>query len=82
MESEFPPSSLLLSSSGTDAYCRFGTAAVVKGLKEAGEDDSIGAVVLRIDSGGGGVSVPAYRWQCAVLMYEYRLSSRIPSGLR
>lgn len=33
----------------------FGTAAVVKGLKEAGEDDSIGAVVLRIDSGGGGV---------------------------
>ncbi|KAK4055373.1 hypothetical protein OIO90_003211 [Microbotryomycetes sp. JL221] len=33
----------------------FGTAAVVKGLKEAAEDDSIGAVVLRIDSGGGGV---------------------------
>ncbi|SCV69177.1 BQ2448_2197 [Microbotryum intermedium] len=33
----------------------FGTAAVVRGLKEAGEDDSIGAVVLRIDSGGGGV---------------------------
>ncbi|KAK4048134.1 hypothetical protein OIV83_005004 [Microbotryomycetes sp. JL201] len=33
----------------------FGTAAVVKGLKEAGEDDTIGAVVLRIDSGGGGV---------------------------
>ncbi|KAK4701120.1 protease IV, partial [Phenoliferia sp. Uapishka_3] len=33
----------------------FGTAAVVKGLKEAGDDDSIGAVVLRIDSGGGGV---------------------------
>ena len=34
---------------------RFGTAAVVRGLKEAGEDESIGAVVLRIDSGGGGV---------------------------
>lgn len=34
---------------------RFGTAAVVRGLKEAGEDDSVGAVVLRIDSGGGGV---------------------------
>ncbi|GAA5879466.1 hypothetical protein JCM1840_007048 [Sporobolomyces johnsonii] len=33
----------------------FGTAAVVRGLKEAGEDDTIGAVVLRIDSGGGGV---------------------------
>ncbi|GAA5948378.1 hypothetical protein JCM3765_001397 [Sporobolomyces pararoseus] len=33
----------------------FGTAAVVRGLKEAGEDESIGAVVLRIDSGGGGV---------------------------
>ncbi|GAA6064734.1 hypothetical protein JCM10212_000405 [Sporobolomyces blumeae] len=33
----------------------FGTAAVVRGLKEAGDDDSIGAVVLRIDSGGGGV---------------------------
>jgi len=34
----------------------FGTADVVRGLKEAGEDDSIGAVVLRIDSGGGGVT--------------------------
>lgn len=34
---------------------RFGTAAVIRGLKEAGEDDTIGAVVLRIDSGGGGV---------------------------
>ncbi|KAL8280683.1 hypothetical protein RQP46_007006 [Phenoliferia psychrophenolica] len=33
----------------------FGTAAVVKGLKEAGDDETIGAVVLRIDSGGGGV---------------------------
>lgn len=33
----------------------FGTGAIVKGLKEAAEDDSIGAVVLRIDSGGGGV---------------------------
>ncbi|GAA5995641.1 uncharacterized protein JCM10292_005296 [Rhodotorula paludigena] len=33
----------------------FGTAAVVRGLKEAGEDDTIGAVVLRIDSGGGAV---------------------------
>lgn len=32
----------------------------MKGLKEAGEDDSIGAVVLRIDSGGGGVSVLVY----------------------
>lgn len=34
---------------------RFGTAAVVRGLKEAGEDPNVGAVVLRIDSGGGGV---------------------------
>jgi ClpP class serine protease len=34
---------------------RFGTASVVRGLKEAAEDDTIGAVVLRIDSGGGGV---------------------------
>lgn len=34
---------------------RFGTAAVVRGLKEAGEDDKIGAVVLRLDTGGGGV---------------------------
>ncbi|GAA5883119.1 hypothetical protein JCM16303_006100 [Sporobolomyces ruberrimus] len=33
----------------------FGTAAVVRGLKEVGEDDDVGAVVLRIDSGGGGV---------------------------
>ncbi|BGP42816.1 hypothetical protein JCM10449v2_006828 [Rhodotorula kratochvilovae] len=33
----------------------FGTAAVVRGLKEAGEDETIGAVVLRIDSGGGAV---------------------------
>ncbi|BGP27049.1 protease IV [Rhodotorula toruloides] len=33
----------------------FGTASVVRGLKEAGEDDTIGAVVLRIDSGGGSV---------------------------
>ncbi|KAI5474521.1 protease IV [Pseudohyphozyma bogoriensis] len=33
----------------------FGTSAVVRGLKEAGEDDSIGAIILRIDSGGGGV---------------------------
>lgn len=33
----------------------FGTSAIVKGLHEAAEDDSIGAVVLRIDSGGGGV---------------------------
>ncbi|KAH9822657.1 putative protease IV sppA [Melampsora americana] len=33
----------------------FGTGAIVKGLKEAAEDDSVGAVVLRIDSGGGGV---------------------------
>lgn len=33
----------------------FGTGSVVKGLKEASEDDTIGAVVLRIDSGGGGV---------------------------
>ncbi|KAG0149572.1 hypothetical protein CROQUDRAFT_686359 [Cronartium quercuum f. sp. fusiforme G11] len=33
----------------------FGTGAIVKGLKEAGEDDTIGTVVLRIDSGGGGV---------------------------
>lgn len=28
---------------------------VVRGLRQAGEDDEIGAVVLRIDSGGGGV---------------------------
>jgi ClpP class serine protease len=34
---------------------RFGTASVCRGLKEAGEDDTIGAVVLRIDSGGGSV---------------------------
>jgi ClpP class serine protease len=34
---------------------RFGTSAIVKGLHEAADDDSIGAVVLRIDSGGGGV---------------------------
>lgn len=33
----------------------FGTAAVVRGLKEAGEDPNIGAVVLRVDTGGGGV---------------------------
>ncbi|KAM0752047.1 hypothetical protein T439DRAFT_379176 [Meredithblackwellia eburnea MCA 4105] len=33
----------------------FGTASVVRGLREAGEDETIGAVVLRIDSGGGGV---------------------------
>ncbi|MBW0470710.1 hypothetical protein O181_010425 [Austropuccinia psidii MF-1] len=33
----------------------FGTGAIVKGLQEAGEDDTIGAVILRIDSGGGGV---------------------------
>lgn len=33
----------------------FGTSAIIKGLHEAAEDDSIGAVVLRIDSGGGGV---------------------------
>ncbi|KAA1085368.1 hypothetical protein PGT21_004654 [Puccinia graminis f. sp. tritici] len=33
----------------------FGTSAIVKGLHEAADDDSIGAVVLRIDSGGGGV---------------------------
>lgn len=33
----------------------FGAASVIRGLKEAGEDDDIGAVVLRIDSGGGGV---------------------------
>ncbi|GAA5935009.1 hypothetical protein JCM10213_000618 [Rhodosporidiobolus nylandii] len=33
----------------------FGTAAVVRGLKEAAEDDTIGAVVLRVDSGGGAV---------------------------
>ncbi|KAH9444610.1 hypothetical protein MJO28_013360 [Puccinia striiformis f. sp. tritici] len=33
----------------------FGTSAIVKGLHEAAEDDTIGAVVLRIDSGGGGV---------------------------
>ncbi|GAA5984828.1 hypothetical protein JCM10908_003522 [Rhodotorula pacifica] len=33
----------------------FGTASVVRGLKEAGEDETIGAVVLRIDSGGGAV---------------------------
>ena len=36
-------------------FARFGTAAVVRGLKEAAEDPKIGAVVLRIDSGGGGV---------------------------
>ncbi|GAA6030971.1 hypothetical protein JCM8097_008962 [Rhodosporidiobolus ruineniae] len=33
----------------------FGTAAVVRGLKEAADDDTIGAVVLRVDSGGGSV---------------------------
>lgn len=33
----------------------FGTSAVVKGLKEAGEDPSVQSVVLRIDSGGGSV---------------------------
>ncbi|GAA5902292.1 hypothetical protein JCM8208_007251 [Rhodotorula glutinis] len=33
----------------------FGTASIVRGLKEAGEDETIGAVVLRIDSGGGAV---------------------------
>ena len=51
--------STLLSSSPSppliNLLLRFGTAAVVRGLKEAGEDDTIGAVVLRIDSGGGGV---------------------------
>lgn len=39
----------------TSTLLRFGTASVVRGLKEAGEDDTIGAVVLRIDSGGGSV---------------------------
>ncbi|GAA5845338.1 hypothetical protein JCM11251_008000 [Rhodosporidiobolus azoricus] len=33
----------------------FGTASVIRGLKEAGNDDNIGAVVLRVDSGGGSV---------------------------
>ncbi|GAA5886500.1 hypothetical protein JCM6882_001659 [Rhodosporidiobolus microsporus] len=33
----------------------FGTASVIRGLKEAGEDDTIGSVVLRVDSGGGSV---------------------------
>jgi ClpP class serine protease len=33
----------------------FDAASVVKGLRQAGEDDDIGCVVLRIDSGGGGV---------------------------
>lgn len=28
---------------------------MVRGLKEAAEDDEIGAVVLRLDTGGGGV---------------------------
>lgn len=49
-------SSLKVFLANTDApTSRFGTAAVVRGLREAGEDDTIGAVVLRIDSGGGGV---------------------------
>lgn len=34
---------------------RFGTSAIVQGLKEAGDDNTVGTVVLRIDSGGGGV---------------------------
>ncbi|KAI8456846.1 hypothetical protein BY996DRAFT_4579107 [Phakopsora pachyrhizi] len=33
----------------------FGTGAIVKGLKEAAEDETIGAIILRVDSGGGGV---------------------------
>ncbi|GAA6025122.1 hypothetical protein JCM11491_004394 [Sporobolomyces phaffii] len=33
----------------------FGTAAVVRGLREAGDDDAVQSVVLRVDSGGGGV---------------------------
>lgn len=33
----------------------FGTAAVVKGLKQAALDDSVRSVVLRLDTGGGGV---------------------------
>lgn len=33
----------------------FGTAAVVKGLKEAALDDKVRSVVLRLDTGGGGV---------------------------
>ncbi|GAA5858034.1 hypothetical protein JCM8547_006672 [Rhodosporidiobolus lusitaniae] len=33
----------------------FGTASVCRGLKEAGDDPEIGAVVLRVDSGGGSV---------------------------
>ena len=33
----------------------FDAGSVVRGLRQAGEDDDIGCVVLRIDSGGGGV---------------------------
>lgn len=33
----------------------FDAGSVVRGLRQAGEDEDIGCVVLRIDSGGGGV---------------------------
>lgn len=34
---------------------RFGTAAVIRGLNEAKKDPTIKSVILRVDSGGGGV---------------------------
>ncbi|PWN46870.1 hypothetical protein IE53DRAFT_286523 [Violaceomyces palustris] len=46
----------------SNAPGEFSTSSVIKGLKEAAEDESIKSIVLRIDSGGGDVVASESIW--------------------
>ena len=46
----------------SNAPGEFSTSSVIKGLKEAAEDDDIKSIVLRIDSGGGDVVASESIW--------------------
>lgn len=48
----------------------FSASSCIRGLKEAGEDEEIGAIVLRIDSGGGDVVASDSIWDAVKRVQE------------
>lgn len=54
----------------SNAPGEFSASSVIKGLKEAGEDANIAAIVLRIDSGGGDVVASDSIWDAVRRVQE------------
>lgn len=48
----------------------FSASSVVKGLREAGEDEDVKSIVLRIDSGGGDVVASESIWDAVKRVRE------------